>query len=238
MVLDFGTFRVAEDGRLIGLPGLLIETDAGERVLVDTGMPPAYARDPAAAGRADRLDGFGRVHALGPHNLPAAQLALAGVEPGAITHLVLTHSHIDHVGALADFAHLPVVIGAAERALPRPLYWGARQPLDWPVARYAKVEGDTALGPGLTCLSVPGHTPGQLALLVELPRTGPVLFTSDALSRPEEAQGDFAGAWDPAQARASAERLLALAEDRGAFVIWGHCPRQWPGLRKAPHGFD
>jgi N-acyl homoserine lactone hydrolase len=27
---------------------------------------------------------------------------------------------------------------------------------------------------------------------------------------------------------------MALAEARGAFVIYGHSPEQWPTLRKAP----
>ena len=44
-VLDYGTFRVHDDGRTIGLYGFLITTDAGERVLVDTGMPAAYGDD-------------------------------------------------------------------------------------------------------------------------------------------------------------------------------------------------
>ena len=29
---------------------------------------------------------------------------------------ILTHTHIDHVGAIADFPHAPMVVAAAERA--------------------------------------------------------------------------------------------------------------------------
>jgi N-acyl homoserine lactone hydrolase len=61
-----------------------------------------------------------------------------------------------------------------------------------------------------------------------------VLWTSDAISRPAEIDERFDTAPDPETAIASAERLMALAEARGAFVIYGHCPDQWPSLRKAP----
>ena len=43
---------------------------------------------------------------------------------------------------------------------------------------------------------------------------------------------------DPATALASARRLMQLAEDRDAFVIYGHGPEQWPSLRKAPLFYD
>ncbi|MEY3684375.1 MAG: hypothetical protein RLZZ394_206, partial [Actinomycetota bacterium] len=42
-VLDFGLFQVHANGRIIGIPGALIETDAGERVLIDSGFPQKYA---------------------------------------------------------------------------------------------------------------------------------------------------------------------------------------------------
>ena len=83
-------------------------------------------------------------------------------------------------------------------------------------------------------LSVPGHVAGQLALWLDLPATGPVLLVSDAISRPAEITERFDTADDPQAAIASAERLLALAAETGAWMIYGHCPAQWPDLKKAP----
>jgi N-acyl homoserine lactone hydrolase len=233
-VLDFGLFRVG-DARTIGIPGFLITTDCGERILVDTGFPDAYAQDAKAAARCDGLDAFGKVLALGAENLVTGQLALLGLAPSDITLLILTHSHIDHVGGLAYFAGRPVLLGAAERALPRPLYWGAAQPMDWPDAQYLTIDRDTDLSCGLRVLHVPGHAPGQLALWMDLPQTGAVLLTSDAISRPAEIDEGFAGAHDIGMAADSAARLMALS--RSAFTIWGHCPSQWPGLRKSPDAY-
>ena len=38
-VLNFGLFTVHSNGRIIGIPGFLVETSAGEKVLIDTGFP-------------------------------------------------------------------------------------------------------------------------------------------------------------------------------------------------------
>ena len=73
-----------------------------------------------------------------------------------------------------------------------------------------------------------------MSLLVELPETGPVILTSDTISRPGELEGRFEGYWRPELAERSARRLMALAAERDAFVIFGHCPEQWPTLRKMP----
>jgi N-acyl homoserine lactone hydrolase len=153
--------------------------------------------------------------------------------------MVVTHTHIDHVGGLGAFPAAESVVGRAERALPAPLYWGDRRPIPWPDAVYRTVDGDAELLPGVTLLATPGHTPGHLSLLVRLPRSGPILLTADAISRPDElAEAAFADAWDPALARASARRLISLAESEGAQIIYGHDPAQWGQLRKAPEWYE
>ncbi|MCU0801187.1 MAG: MBL fold metallo-hydrolase [Rhodobacteraceae bacterium] len=232
-VLDLGTFAV-HAGRLIGIPGYLITTDRGERLLVDTGFHQGYADDPAGVAQAEGLAAFGVLQGFGAQNLITAQLALIGVRPAEIGHLLLTHSHIDHIGGLAHFPAAQVIIGAAERALPRPLYWGAYRPMDWPDMQWLPVHEDTDLGPHLTVLHVPGHAPGQLALRFDLPQTGRVILMSDAISRPSEPAEGFDSAHDPALAAMHAARLLAMPCN---LRIWGHCPAQWPQLRKAPASY-
>jgi N-acyl homoserine lactone hydrolase len=233
-VLDYGLFQVHDNGRIIGIVGFLIRTDRDETILVDTGFPEAYARDAAKASAADGLDRFGRVLTLTETHLPHHQLSLLGLTPQAVDLLILTHSHIDHVGGIAGFPRAPILLAKAERDEPRPLYFGKTRPMDWPDRRYVTVTEDVTLAPGLRLLAVPGHVPGQLALLVHLPETGPVLITGDAISRPAEIGEGFDTALDPVLARHSAARLMALAAQTGAFVIYGHAPDQWPLLKKAP----
>jgi N-acyl homoserine lactone hydrolase len=229
-VLDLGTFAVRA-GRVIGIPGFLVVTDRQERVLVDTGFRDAYAADADAAGRQDGLTAFGALTGFGPQNLVRAQLERIGLSPADISLLILTHTHVDHVGGLGHFTHVPVVIGAGERALPKPLYWRDCQPMEWPLAEWRTVHEDTDIGPHLTVLHVPGHTAGQLALRLDLPKTGRVILMSDAISRPSEPQEGFPDADFPDQAQIHAARLMAMPAD---LRIFGHCPEQWTTLVKAP----
>ncbi|MEM6729168.1 MAG: MBL fold metallo-hydrolase, partial [Pseudomonadota bacterium] len=171
-----------------------------------------------------------RVLSLTEANLPRAQLALCGVERPDV--LIITHTHIDHIGGLFDFEGVPTVISAPERALPRPLYWTGGQPWDWPARDWRVLDGDGPLGPGFDAYLCPGHAPGQLAFRIALPETGSVLWCSDAISRPSELAERFEGSWDAAQALCHAKRLLALDHD---FIIYGHGPEQWQELEKAPH---
>ncbi len=237
-VLDFGLFRVHAGPRDIGICGFLVTTDAGERVLIDSGFPAKYAEDADRATQEDALGSFGRVLSLTEDNLPRAQLARAGVAPDEIDLFILTHTHIDHLGGLFDFRQAPVLIAERERALPRPLYWTGGQPWEWPERTYLTIANDTRIGPGFEVLQAPGHAPGQLAMLLELPRTGPVLLTSDAVSRPAEIDEGFDTAPEPQTALESARRLMALAQERDAFVIYGHDPAQWGELKKAPDFHD
>ena len=237
-VLDFGLFQVHADGRRIGLCGFLIRTDRGEVILVDTGLPPKYAADLEKASLEDNLGAFGKVLELTEQNLPAAQLARLDLTLDDVDLLVLTHTHIDHVGSLGAFTDRTILLSRHERALERPLYWGDCHPIAWPSATYVTIDEDCDLCSGVRLLHVAGHTPGQLALLVHLPRSGAILLTSDAISRPAEIEQGFDGAWNPDMAAASAKRLMAIADQERATVIYGHCPEQWPNLPKAPHKFE
>lgn len=237
IVLDYGLFKVHANGRIIGICGFLLRTDENETVLIDTGFPKHYADDPVAASVADGLGSFGEVLSLTHLNLPAGQLALVGISLSDIDLLILTHSHIDHVGGIADLPGVPILLAAAERTLPRPLYFGKRQPMEWPDRTYLTIDGDCEIGPGFRALFSPGHAPGQLAFMVELPTIGAILLASDAISRPAEVDEQFDTAPNPALACASAARLLALASARDAFIIYGHCPQQWNVLKKAPFAY-
>ncbi len=232
-VLDFGSFDVGPGKRRIGIPGFLIETDRGARILVDTGFDPLYARDPAAAEARDHLSDFGVLIDYSDHNAAPGQLARLGLAPADITHLVLSHGHIDHVGALALFS-CPVLLTAAERSTPRPRYWAASQPLAWPDLPYVTITAETAFCTGLHLLPTPGHTPGHLSLLVSLGGRH-FLLAGDAINRASEPAEGFPDAMDPRLAAGSAARLQALQARLGAMMIWGHDPSQWQALPKAPH---
>ena len=234
-ILDLGRFDVGPGRRTIPIPGFLVETDHGARILIDGGFPPAYAADPDAAARADGLPAFGCL--AGYHagqTLPGA-LAALGLTVADIDLHILTHGHIDHVGALPLIA-CPLVLTARERAEPRPLYFGTARPMPWPEVLTHTIDARTDICDGLTLIPTPGHTPGHLSVLVTLPQ-GPVILTGDAINRRSEPEEGFPDAMDPVAAAASAAHLHALRDRLGAALIWGHDPAQWPGLPKAPLPF-
>ena len=233
-ILDFGLFEVHENGRQIGIPGYLIQTHDGRNILVDTGFPDKYVVDPEQATFEDSLENFGKVLSLTKAQCPAGQLAMLGLTHADIDMLVMTHTDIDHVGAIADFAHVPIVIGVEDRAQPHPRYWAGRSPISWPNAQYNTIDSDMDLLPGIRLLTTPGHAPGHLSLLIRLPESGSVLLTGDAISRPAELTEGYGGVWNADLAAKSAAKLMAIAEQEDAFVIYGHDPDQWPRLRKAP----
>lgn len=236
-VLDYGLFQVHANGRVIGICGYVIQTDAQETVLIDTGFPQKYAEDAEAATREDDLGSFGRVLSVTAENMPKAQLAKLGLTPADVTLMIQSHTHIDHVGHMDLCPHAPILIAQAERALPRPLYWSGKPTLEWPQADFVLVEDDFTLGPDFDVLLCPGHAPGQLAFMIELPDTGAILLTSDAISRAAEIDEEFAGSWDVPLAIHHGARLMDLAKQRDATVIFGHSPEQWPDLCKAPDWF-
>ena len=236
-VLDYGLFEVHSGPRTIGICGFAIQTDAGELVLIDTGFPAKYALDAKAATAEDGLGSFGRVLQITSENMPEAQLAKLGIAKPDLTLMIQSHTHIDHIGHMDGFPGVPILIAKAERALPRPLYWSGKQAMEWPERDYYLVTQDLTLAPGFEVLLCPGHAPGQLAFMVRLPDTGWMLLTSDAISRAAEIDEGFAGSWDVLLAVHHGDRLMRLARERDALVIYGHSPQQWPDLRKAPDWF-
>jgi glyoxylase-like metal-dependent hydrolase (beta-lactamase superfamily II) len=163
-----------------------------------------------------------------------ANVEKAGLDPAMISTLVLTHTHIDHIGAAPELRkRLGCLIlvhdldaDAVEAGDP------VRTAADWygiefpptPVdRRLMDEEGRLLFGrETLHCLHIPGHTPGSIA--VWLDRGGKrVLFGQDI-------HGPFLPAFasDIGQWRASMDKLLALKPD---ILCEGHFGIFQPGER-------
>lgn len=143
-----------------------------------------------------------------------------------ISHILLTHAHFDHVGALADlkartdapvYAHadaLPML----ERATLAASMWGFSidQP---PPPDHLLVEGDVVEVGELraTVLYTPGHAPGHVCFHLAKER---VLFDGDVLFQGSIGRTDLPGG-DYATLMASiGDKLLPLPDE--TLVLSGH----------------
>src|SRR5437660_812782 len=83
------------------------------------------------------------------------------------------------------------------------------------------------------------YTGDPRALLLRLPNSGVLLVTFDAVYTRALWEADELGAAaDPAGARASMDRLRAVAAQTGAQVVCGHDLEQWAALRHPPAYYD
>ena len=184
-------------------------------------------------------------------------LAANGIDPAAVTKVVFSHAHPDHVwgtvlddGSLA-FPNAGYYVGQAEwdfwtnPDLPgqmpeemRPFALGAQRDLGAVKDRVTLVKEGAAVAPGITVIDTPGHTPGHISLLVE---GGEGLIVGGdvtphavvSLRRPEWAFGFDA---DPEQGIATRKALLdRAAADRHAFLGF-HFP--YPGVGQVERDGD
>ncbi len=223
---------------IIPIVGYLIETDDGRRILVDSGMHRMHIEDPDATFGGTPF-GEALTPIMRPEDDVVNRLAELGMGVEDVDILVSTHFHFDHAGNHGDFGASRVVAQRAAYefaranpdAFPRDIW-------DLPQLTYELVDGDVELAPGVTLLASPGHAPGHMSVLVRLP-TQAILLTIDAVYTQENVDTDnWAGQRDPEAARASAQRLVEIAERENATMVYGHDPAQWAGLRMAPAFYE
>jgi N-acyl homoserine lactone hydrolase len=199
------------------VPVYLIETEI-ERILVDTGLSPGAAADPA--------ERYGRPDALGPFAAEQEASIADQLDLATLTMVVLTHLHFDHVGGLELVpAEVPLVTQRAEWEAGHDEVAAARNfflPDDYAgTEREVRlVDGDhDLLGDGsVELLLTPGHTPGHQSV-----RVGEVVIGADVThfaSGLDDRRFPIFGDDLEAQAR-SADRLAAL-RDSGLTILPGH----------------
>jgi glyoxylase-like metal-dependent hydrolase (beta-lactamase superfamily II) len=119
------------------------------------------------------------------------------------------------------------------------LFTGAHLKTDYEGIDWETVSGDTEILPGVTLYETPGHTPGTMSMRVDLPESGPMIFTSDAVYMGESYGPPTTPAAivnDMGQFYSSVEKIRNLAEEKDATVVFGHDPDQIKQLKTVSNG--
>lgn len=237
----FTSGTLALRGAEVPVPFFLIRHPEGD-VVVDGGNPLAVARD-VRAHWGELADIF--VARMTEQDHCAAQLKAMGVATDSVRHIVQTHLHIDHTGALGHFPHATVVVHerelAAALASQSPVATGyVREDYDRPELSWQQVRGELDLfgDSAIRLIETPGHSAGHMSLLLELPETGPILITADASDNRAQWEGRAhpRALFSREDAARSMERLQELARATGALVVFGHDPENWAQVAR-PDGY-
>jgi glyoxylase-like metal-dependent hydrolase (beta-lactamase superfamily II) len=170
-----------------------------------------------------------------------ARLEALGVRA---THLVHTHAHIDHIGALAELRERTGARGLLHPA-DLPLYASLREQAKWlgyPPPQLVKLDGElldgdtlTAGGATLDVLHTPGHTHGSVTFALSHNGNGTTLLTGDTLFRGAVGRTDLGGSTLAELVGSIRERLLAYPDDTA--VIPGHGPATTIGIERGSNPF-
>jgi len=224
---------------------LLVET-AGRRLLIETGAgePGKYS---------DKERGFFR---FGPHWI-VDSLHAAGVEPGAIDYVILTHLHFDHAGGgtVADGG------GGYRPTFPNARYVVQRGEWEDAVGGHAVmtatyrpenlapleaagvlslVEGEAEIVPGVRVRPLPGHTRHQQGVILSgggrcAVQPGDLMPTAAHVGLRYNMAYDLL----PHENMLTKEGLLEAGSDQGWTLLLGQDPRQvaWSVSRNPTAGY-
>ena len=172
----------------------------------------------------------------------ATRIALTVERVGLeISQIIVTHSHIDHVGAVAQLVDeymCPVLMHAEAEAMLKTVPQQAMMM----GMRFGKIPNvdlhvgdDEVLEVGslrLRSMYTPGHAPGHLAFFVE---DEGLVFSGDALFAGSVGRVDLPGGSMEVLMRSISERLLTLPDE--TRVLSGHGPETTIGRERVTNPF-
>jgi N-acyl homoserine lactone hydrolase len=218
---------------------VLVDTPDG-RLLWDTSCPRDWEERWAPTG----LQDFFPYDKVSEDEYLDSRLKQLGLGPGDIDYVVLSHLHFDHAGNAKLFkeSKAKLICSDVEKdyafGIEGP-FAGAHLKADYEDLDFETVSGDAEFLPGVSFIQTPGHTPGSMSMRVDLPETGTMIFTADAVYMgasygPPAVPASIVSNLE--QFYASVEKIRGIAKETDAMVIFGHDADQIHQLRTAPAG--
>ncbi|MEJ2870269.1 N-acyl homoserine lactonase family protein [Actinomycetospora sp. OC33-EN08] len=218
---------------------VLVETPDGT-LLWDTSCPSDWEERWGPTG----LNDFFPYDRVSDDEYLDKRLEQLGIGTNQIDYVVLSHLHFDHCGNANLFKDSSAKLVCSDKEKEFAFgfdgpFTGAHLKSDYENLNWETVSGDTEFLPGVTLLQTPGHTPGCMSMQVDLPDTGTMIFTSDAV---------YMGAsYGPPPVPAaivnnleswfsSVEKVRDVAERTNATVVFGHDANQIHELKTVSNG--
>ncbi len=217
----------------VATPYTLLYVDTGKnRVMIDTGAGELGAH---AAQMFPTVD-----HSTSVTGRLVPSLRAAGIEPGDIDTVLITHAHPDHVAGTLISGQLafpnaqyfvPRVeydfwMSEAATQAPPPFVSIARQNMEAMRERMTLIEDGMEVVPGICAVSAYGHTPGHTAFWMTSKGEALVHISDVALYPLHLKHPDWMPAFDmnPEQAMSTKRRIMNEAADKQALVFAHHFP--------------
>ena len=208
-------------------------------IVVDTGET-ARTSQPGYFPRWQPFFRFAVREQVRPGQEIGPQLEELGILPSDVRRVVMTHLHTDHAGGLHHFTDNEILVSSAEldyaaglrgrlRGYPNKRWpaWFRPTIVDLPAIPFGPFPASMALTKAgdVTLVPVPGHTPGQLAVVVEdgdraVFLAGDSSYTEDALLHNVV---DGVGPDEVAE-RLTHEHILTYADETPTVYLPAHDP--------------
>jgi N-acyl homoserine lactone hydrolase len=226
-------------GQIIIAPCLsyLIRTDEGN-FLVDVGCHPQDAEK--------FIHWTGENVAFPPEDRLPNRLAEVGLSMKDIQTVIISHFHFDHIGWLNELSQAEIVVQKMEYlfSLEAPYIDKEKFPERFgdffPKLKWRLVDGDQVLAPGITLLFTPGHTIGHQSVMVDLPRSGPIILAQDAAEHHENIDQELISFpfFSAREALLSIRKLKVLAQVKNAQIFPDHDLQFYQQkMKKAPEAY-
>lgn len=175
------------------------------------------------------------------------QLEEIGIAPADIDYLALSHFHFDHSGNANLFSKATHLIQESEHSA---IFSTAAEKLGFSPKSYASLKNATTIkfngdydvfGDGEVIIKrAIGHTPGHQALFVDLPKTGPILFSGDLWHQEEsrELRAVPVFNFNVEDTHASMDKMEAFAKAKKAKIIIQHDKPTFDKFKLAPAFYE
>jgi N-acyl homoserine lactone hydrolase len=180
------------------------------------------------------------------------QIRELGLRPDDIKYVAVSHAHFDHAGQVGDFPNATLIVQRAELDAIADTQKATAHYIDpalfgthiagKSLNRVRVVDGDVDLfGDGtLKTIATPGHTPGSMALLVNLKHAGPYVLSGDQWHFTENHERAQVPTWnyDHDETIASGKKLDDVIARTHATLVIEHEPVDNGKLPKLPKFLD